>query len=513
MAEKYIVVYDVISSGTKTSVFRTDGKLLSHSYRALPISIEGDHIEQDTEDWWKTVLETTSEATANIDKSKIAAIVFTTQSQICLCVDEHANPLMKAITWADTRSLEIEDKIGKGISPKEHFHLTGLTNSPHSSIRKLMWIKEKRADVYEKTYKVIQCKDYLAARFCGRICTDYSDASSTFALDIEKREWSSRILKLSGIDRQKFPELFESNVVIGQITPEAAAETGLHAGTDVVLGAGDILCNAVGAGCIHPGDLYMSLGSSSWVAKCTKKPVPDDSLLRPTANPHAIPGLYLCFVCYQDAGVMFKWLKNSIFRYDPYGRRNVQPFENVYPYDCMEEAVKQSPIGANGILCLPHLLGATANQPQPYTSGAFIGLTWRHTREDMMRAALEGITFELKKLVDLFRDSDTNEMTIVGIASHERYWLQMMADIFDITIYNTELTDTPDSIGAAIVAGQATGIYKDFDQAGRFRRIEEAFIPNPRNVELYAQLYQVYEKAFNNLEGTLREIAQFNKYQ
>lgn len=508
--DELIITYDMISSGTKTSVFSTDGRLISSAYRPLPISIVGEHIEQRTEDWWDTVLETTAEVRNSFDAEKVAAIVFTTQSQICLCVDKEGNSLMNPITWADRRSLEIEDSIGINISPKDHYHLTGIVNTPHSSIRKLMWIKEKRPDVYDRTYKMIQCKDYLISRFTGNIITDYSDASSTFALDIHKNDWSDEILKYSGIDRLKMPDIVNSNTVVGVIGERAAAETGLKAGTPVVAGAGDILCNAVGAGCIHNNDLYMSLGSSSWVACCTDSPEFDDSLLRPTVNPHAVPGKYLPFICYQDAGVVFKWLKNSIMQYDPSGNRNVQPYQNVYPYECMESFVSQSPIGANGLICLPHLLGPTANHQQPETCGAFIGLKWTHTRADMLRAALEGVTFEFKKMVELFRKDGVDRMTVVGIASHERYWLQMMADVFDITIQNTKIHDTPDSIGAAIIAGEATGIYPDFDQADRFREFEEVFTPDPDNVLKYNKLSRIYDDAFENNENTLKAL--YNLY-
>ena len=506
---RYLLVYDMISSGTKASVFSTDGTLIASAYRVLPISIENRYVQQDPEDWWHTVVETTHEILPAFQAEQVAAICFTAQSQVCLCVDKEGNALMPAITWADTRSLEVEDNIGNGISQAEHFQLTGLTNTPNSSIRKLMWVQQKRPDIYKKTYKMIQCKDYLVMRFTGRVLTDYSDASSTFALDIEKNCWAERIIELSGVDAEKLPELVNSNEVVGSVTASVAMELGLKVGTPVVIGAGDILCSAVGAGCVHDGDLYMSLGSSSWIARCSQIPIEDPLLTRPTINPHAIPGMFLNFVNYQNAGVVFKWLKNSILQYDPLGTREVQPFQNVYPYTEMEPAVRKSPIGANGLLCLPHLLNPTSNHPQPYTAGAYIGLKWTHTRDDLMRAALEGITFEVRRFVDFLREERTCTMTIVGIASHETYWLQMMADIFNLTIYNTELSDTPDSIGAAIIAGQAVGIYDSFDIAARFCNKQDLFTPDPVRVRTYERLYQIYLTAFDGIEGTLQALSAF----
>ncbi len=506
---QYLLTYDTISSGTKTSVFTTDGTLVASAYRALPITFKGDYAQQSPQDWWQAVIDTTHELLDRFDPSEVAAICFTTQSQVCLCVDRDGNPLMDAITWSDTRSLEVEDKLA-AIPQQEYYKIAGLPNRPVSSVRKLMWVKEKWPEIYAKTYKMIQCKDYMALRFTGRAVTDYTDASSTYALDIQAHDWSRRIIETAGLDMDKFPEILESNEIVGCVTEQAARETGLCPGIPVVIGAGDILCSSVGAGLVKPGKLYMSLGSSTWMSMCSDKPIEDMECMRVTNNPHAVPGLYSCFCQLQEAGVVFKWLKNSIFRYDPDGLREVLPFKNIYPYTCMEEAVKQSPVGANGLLCIPHLLGAASNAPEPYSAGAYIGLLWTHTREDMMRAAMEGATFEMRRFVDLFRaQAEVTELTVVGIASHEKYWLQVMADVFNLPVRNTELTDTPDSIGCAIVAGQAVGVYDSFDVADRFRSIEDTFLPDPERAAKYERIYQTYLKACAGIKPALQELAQY----
>lgn len=502
MMGAYFLTYDIISSGIKTSAFSQDGKLLAHAYRPLVQHFSGNTAQEPVESWLQGMEETTREVAGQTSLQNLGAISFTAMSQVCLCIDREGTPLHEAFTWSDSRSAEVGDPIARHFSEEQIYRRTGLKNTPNSSIRKLYWIKERWPEIYEKTYKMLQCKDYLAFVLTGAAYTDFTDASSTGALDITTMDWSEEILSCLGIDREKLPAIAHSNQIIGHVTKKAASSFGLPAGVPVIIGAGDILCSAVGAGCIEHGDVYMSLGSSSWVAACMDKP---DFSSGASLNPHAIPGKFLGFVNYQTAGVVFKWLKNEVFRYNPDGDRAVRPYQNIYPYEGMAKQVRISPPGANGLLFLPQILaGETAKS---WARGAFLGLTWQHTREDMLRAALEGVCFELRRFTEAFTGGKKPAViTITGIASHEALWLQLLADVLGVPVQNTVLHDTPDSIGAAILAGQAIGVYPDFAQAGRFRPMEETFLPDPARAAKYEALYPIYLDACGGIEATLKRL-------
>lgn len=498
------LTYDIISSGIKTSAFSQDGKLLAHAYRPLLIHFSGNTAQEPVESWLSGFEETTREVAGQTSLQNLGAIAFTAMSQVCLCIDRDGAPLHEAFTWSDSRSEEVGDPISRRLSQDQVYRLTGLKNTPNSSIRKLFWIKERWPEVYEKTYKMIQCKDYLAYVLTGAVYTDFTDASSTGALDITTMDWSEEILSCLGIDRDKLPAIAHSNQIIGHVTDQAASSFGLPAGVPVVMGAGDILCSAVGAGCIEHGDVYMSLGSSSWVASCMDKP---NFSTGASLNPHAIPGKFLGFVNYQTAGVVFKWLKNEVFRYNPDGDRAVRPYQNIYPYEGMEEQARLSPPGTHGLLFLPYILEADPAHPEAWAKGAYLGLTWQHTREDMLRAALEGVCFELRRFTEGFTGGKKPKVvTVTGIASHEGLWLQILSDVLGVPVQNTVLHDTPDSIGAAILAGQATGVYPDFAQADRFRAIEQVFEPDPARAAQYEALYPIYLDAFGGIEATLKRL-------
>lgn len=486
-----VLVIDLISSGIKGSVYEKDGILLASAYRPLPLRLEGRRAEQNPAAWTDMLREVVAELRERVDLTGLAAITFSAMSQVCLCLDAEGTPLMDAITWSDSRAAEDAPEI-----PFPHLRrITGVEPGPNVSVRKLNWLRLHKPEVYRKTWKMVQCKDYLALKLTGVCRTDHTDAATTGAQDLRRLCWSREALECFGVSPDKMPQAVPSDSIIGNVTAHAAAIFGIPEGTPVVMGAGDNLCSAVGAGCVEDGDMYMSLGSSSWVARCLGSPEQDPGG-QFVVLPHAVSGKYLAFVNYQTPGVVFKWLKNEIFRYNPSGRAPVDPYKNIYPYEGMERQARQSPTGANGLLFLPHILPGDSTRPGNEDSGAYLGLRWYHTREDMLRAALEGICFEIRYLAEAISGGTLPErVTVTGIASHENFWLQMLSDVLGTEICNTNLHDTPDSIGGAIVALKALGVYPDFRQADRFRRIETRFCPRPEQHTAYSQLYELWLQA------------------
>lgn len=491
MTKDLLLVFDCITSGLTAYLFHFTGSLIVQHHVSLSVSVDGRKAEQNPLDWWcalchatKKVLELAPVKSVN----RIAAISFSAQSQVCLCLNADGHPLYPAITWSDTRSAEVVNPVSS-IPPREHYYMTGLWDEPSSSIRKLIWLREKYPALYASTHYVLQCKDYLVYRLTDNLCTDYTDASSTHALDINCMDWCEPVLQAAGVPRKIFPPIFYSNEIVGTITSKASGATGLCTDIPVVLGAGDVLCSAVGAGCTEPGQIFLGLGSSSWMAQCRNKPV--YNIPNVINNPHAVPGLFLCFTPVPEAGVTFKWLKNEILCYGPEGHSPVNPFLNIYPYTNMETFIEKSIPGANGLFFLPHIMGVEVNEPH----AAILGLTWRHTQADIVRAALEGICFELKKRwINFTTHSPASKLIVVGPAQKEEIWLQLLSNILNITVYNTTHTSTTDAIGAAIIAGQAIGLYQSFSQSNRFYSIKHTFHPQPEQSIFYQKKFEEYLK-------------------
>lgn len=500
-----LLVFDSISSGTKACLYTPEGALCAEAYYPLPILLSGYKAQQEAADWWKSLVACTRQLLKSADASQIAAISFTAQCMCCLCVDDTGTPLYPALTWSDTRAQEL------GPYPyQERIAFYTITGSPDhfgSGIQKLRWFQAKQPNIYRKTAKMLQCKDYLAYKLTGRMCTDYSDACCTCAFDLVQRQWSPDVLSRLNIAGSKLPDAFPSNTIIGTVTDRAAAETGLIVGTPVVIGGQDFVCSALGAGCVHPGDIYLSLGSSSWIATCSEKPILDHNCTM-SNQIYPVPGTYLSIANLQGIGTVFKWLRNKILRYAEPDTNDVDPYRNLYPYTGLGQRIVQSPPGSNGLLFLPYLLEDAPNC-LPWSSAAYIGLNWRHSQEDLLRAALEGIVFDLRSYLDLIcptAEESTSSITVVGSAAHESEWLQLIADILGLPVKSTTLSGTPDSIGATIIAGNALGVYDHFDQSNCFWKFQRTFFPDFSRHIYYDKLYSIFLQSCQQILPIQKEL-------
>lgn len=196
--------------------------------------------------------------------------------QCCLPVDSKGTPLRPAMIWADSRASDEAKILVKEIGEDVIYNTTGHRPSPNYTLEKLMWIKANEAQIYNKTYKTLQAKDYILYKLTGNFVTDYSDASGTNILDLDKLSWSKEILKASGISEGIMPELHLSTDVVGYITKSAAEKTGLLEGTPVVCGGGDGPCSAIGAGCTRDNEFFSSFGTSAWIGGTTKEKILDN---------------------------------------------------------------------------------------------------------------------------------------------------------------------------------------------------------------------------------------------
>lgn len=274
--KKYLLAHDLGTSGNKATLYSTEGELVKscvHSYDMLVSN--NNWVEQRPEDFWNAVCVSTKELVQDIDVNDIAAISFSGQMMGCICVDKEGRALRNALIWADMRATKEEEMIRERISEEDFYHLTGHKISPSYGGQKLMWVKNNEPEIYENTYKMLNCKDYIILKLTGEFVTEYTDASSTNLLDLNKLEWSDRLLEVMGIDREKMPALLKSTDVAGTVTDEAAKACGLVSGIPVVCGGGDGVCAAVGTGCTKEGIAHSCMGTSSWISITTEKPIYD----------------------------------------------------------------------------------------------------------------------------------------------------------------------------------------------------------------------------------------------
>lgn len=491
MSKSYILAHDIGTSGNKALLYDTDGRLLdSETYEYVTYYPAAGCAEQDSGDWWKAVCVTTRgllERTM-IMPSSIEAISFSAQMMGCLPIDRSGNPLRRSMIWADNRSAFQAQRLSDIVGKERFYKISGARPSASYFGSKIMWLHENESEIYDKTDKVMQAKDYIIYKFTGSRVTDYSDASGSNLFDINKKKWSDELIEAAGLRRSVLPDAYPSTAIAGRITQEAASATGLCEGTPVVIGAGDGAAACVGSGAWRDGSIYCSVGSSAWISMASKEPYFDSGMQ--TYNIiHPDERLFAPCCSMQAAGYSLNWLRATFFN------------GTATHYDDMTAEAAISAAGANGLVYMPYLMGERCPRWNPEAYGGFLGLTLKTSRADMIRAVLEGVACNLKLILNIFESRSGDEPIImVSGGAKSTVWLQIIADMFRRRLTVPENIGEATSIGAAICGGVGTGIYDNFGVCENFNRTICEIIPNPCNYEIYARLIDVFQRFYDGTE-------------
>lgn len=502
---RYILAHDLGTSGNKATLFSEDGRLIKSEVFSYDAHYFNDTwVEQNADDWWNAVCRTSSSLiqSTGVDPGEIGAISFSGQMMGCLCVDRNGTPLRPSIIWADQRAQKQVAQIEEHISQQDFYHIVGHRNTASYGIQKLMWVRDNEPEIYEQTYKTLNAKDYIVFKLTGKFYTEPSDANSVACFDLKTFQWSEEILKITGIDPDKLPQIKPSTFVAGGVTKEAARATGLAEGTPVVMGGGDGVVANIGCGSISPGKTYCCMGTSAWITTTAEKPIFDEQM-RTVTWAHVIPGMYAPNGTMQYAGGAYNWLKNTVCSMESYKAKE----EGTSPYTYMNEQIEKSTVGANGLIFLPYLLGERAPRWNPDAKGAWIGIKPETTRGDLLRSVLEGVTMNLSICLDILRTQmDIKEITVVGGGAKGAVWRQIMADIYNARIKVPSLLEEGSSMGAAVIAGVGTGIFKDFTAIDRFINIESVHTPDSGAVEAYGSVKEAFETCYFALEDAFKKM-------
>ena len=502
----YLIAHDLGTSGDKATLFSVDGAMLGSTIQSYPANYFNETwVEQNADDWWQAVCDTTKQLIeqTGICAKDIAAVSFSGQMMGCLCLDKEGEPLRPSIIWADQRATEERAKLEAEISQRDFYHITGHRNTPSYGMQKLMWVREHQPDIYRKTAVVVNAKDYIVYKLTGKIYTDPSDANSMACFDLKQCNWSQELISISGIDREKLPDIVPSTHLVGGVTKSAATLTGLYEGTPVVMGGGDGVVANVGCGSIEPGKTYCCLGTSAWITTTTTAPVYDEQM-RTVTWAHAVPGLYAPNGTMQYAGGSYSWLKNTICTQESHQAEATKKS----PFYYMDQQIGQSPIGSNGVIFLPYLLGERAPRWDPDVRGSWLGIKPENTRGDMLRSVLEGVTMNLSICLDILRQKvPIQEVTVIGGGAKGAVWQQMMADIWNVKVRIPKQLDEAGSMGAAVPAGVGAGVYQDVSAIHQYLAFQGEREPDPQSVQKYLEYKEQFEAFYQALAPVYHQLA------
>ena len=503
----YVVAHDLGTTGNKATLYDREGRLVGASFQAY--DTEYAHTgwaEQNPQDWWDAVCQSTRHllSETGVNRNDIACVTFSGQMMGAVPLDKDARPLRNAIIWADQRALDQERWIGERVSFEDVYQITGHRLSSSYSLAKILWIRDHQPEIYQATYKFVHAKDSIVARLTGNFVTDPSDASSMNLYDLNSGAWSSKILDAVELPVDILPEIRQSIDVVGEVRADVADKVGVAAGTPVVIGGGDGACAAAGAGVINEGSAYNYVGSSSWIAISTAKPIYDPEYRTFTFG-HVIPDMFMPTGTMQAAGASYQWTRDQLSLFEKETAERL----GISPYELINLEVAQVAPGADGLFFLPYLMGERSPRWNPHARGAFVGLTIRHTRAHMYRAVLEGVTMNLRVILDAFRDQGTRieAMRLIGGGASGRIWNQIMADIYGMPVQRLTILEEATSMGAALVGGVGVGLYPGFSMIETMNDVAIAVLPDRKAQAAYKKMLPIFNQLYRALAPVYDEIA------
>ncbi len=509
---EYLLGIDIGTSGTKALICDHKGRVRATATAEHDISTpHPGWSEQDPLQWWDATVAATVKVCkkARIKGSRITGIGLSGQmhGSVFLGDDgpESATPLRPALLWNDQRTAEqcrqIERKAGgrrKLIEMVGNPALTGFT-AP-----KILWVRQNEPEIYERTRHILLPKDYIRFRMTGEYATEVGDASGTLLLNVKRRQWNNQLLGKLDIDRKLLPQCFESHVVSGQLTREAAKRLGLKPGTPVVGGSGDQPAGAVGNGIVRAGIVSATMGTSGVVFAHADKPTYDPRG-RVHTMCHAVEGKWCVFGCMLSAGGSFQWFRNMLGKAEVKKAKKKQ----VDPYELLVAEAEQADPGCEGLQFLPYLTGERCPYADPLARGGWIGLSARHTRNDMIRSLLEGVTFGMNDALQIIEKMGVgiDSVRLSGGGARSDFWRRLQADIYNkpaVTINSTE----GGAYGVAILAGVGTGVWNDVPQAcDAVIEETERLEPDAKMARYYKRAHRQYRKLYPALKDQFQTMA------
>jgi len=513
MSEQYILAIDLGTSGPKVALFSASGVIAGGEMEATRLHLlSGGGVEQDPAEWWAAICTATRRLLAHnpVPVTAIVGVCVTAQWSGTVAVDEKGDPLMPAMIWMDDRGARYIRQVTDGFPSFQGYGATKLwrwlhktggipTHSGKDSIAHILYIQHERPDVYRATHKFLEPKDYINLKLTGRAAATVESITLHWVTDnrdIHHVRYDDGLLRLTGIDRAKLPDLCRATDILGPLTPAAAADLGLGEHVQVVAGTPDIHSAAIGSGAVEDYAAHAYIGTSAWLG-CHVPTKKTDLLHNMAALPSAIPGRYFLFNEHETAGACLTFLRDQVlFAEDNLtGAHKPDDF-----YARVDHLVAATPAGSERVLFTPWLHGERSPVDDRTVRAGWHNLSMRTTRGQMVRAIYEGVALNARWLleyVEKFIKRQFNCIRMVGGGARSDIWCQIHADVFQRTVLQVADPMHTNTRGAGYLGALGLG-FLTIDEIGKRTPIAAVYEPNPTHQALYSELYgefvEIYQK-------------------
>lgn len=521
---EHVLAVDLGTGGPKVALVSVAGAVTASASEAVSTRLlPGGGAEQDPTEWWSAIVAAARRVLGDggVDPGHVIGIGCTGQWSGTVACGPDGEPLRPAVIWLDSRgNVAIRRQtsgtvniLGYDVRKIQRWvRLTGGApgHSGKDPTAHILWIRDAEPDVYRRTAKFLEPVDWLNHRLTGRFAASHDSIVAHWVTDnrrIGAVDYDPGLLRMSGLERAKLPDLVPTASIVGALRPEVADELGLPAGLPVATASGDVHSAAVGSGAVGDYEAHLYIGTSSWIS-CHLPFKKTDAAHNVASIPAALPGRYLVADEHETAGACLTFLAdNVLFADDALGTR--RPAGNVYAE--LDAVAEQVPPGANRVLFTPWLNGERSPVDDHTIRGGFHNLSLSSTRRDMVRAVYEGVAFNSRWLlgaVEKFVGRPFSSLAFVGGGANSDVWCQIHADVTGRPIRQMAQPVLANVRGAAMVTLLALRRIR-VDDMGAMVDANATFHPDPANRQVYDDLFGEFVDLYKQTKGIHRRLNRF----
>lgn len=502
----YLLGTDIGTSGTKTILMDTQGKLIAQNLQEYDVLTPKPlWAEQWPQVWEHAALASIKNtiAESGVNPQDIRGIAISgLYGGSGIPLDELMNPVRPCMIWMDRRADEEASWVLENIGEEKLLEITHNGADPYYGYTKILWMKNHEPENWEKTRLFLPPNDYVIYKMTGEIAIDYSSAGNIGGIfDMNRREWSKEMMEAMGIPLSMMPQkIVESTDIVGGLTEEMAQELGLWEGMPVIAGGIDCGAANIGLGVFDSGIYAAAIGTSMCAALISDKPVKGKGLI---VWPYLYDAKKLSyyFAGGATAGAIVKWFRNTICQFEVEAEKAGGP----KAYDVLNAEAEKLPAGSEGLVVLPYFMGERSPVWDSDAKGTILGLSLTHTRAHLYRAFLEAVAYSLRNAMEATGENLGEYILLAGGVTKSKVWRQIFADVTGYPVV-CPIYDVEANMGDVMLAGIGTGLLT-YEQVKQWQVLDEKIMPNQQNHEKYNEYYAVYQSMYENLKEDMKKLS------
>ncbi len=489
---------DIGTTGCKCTMISIDGTIVDCLYKEYDIVTPGEGMfELDPREVWNAIKHVIFEVSNRNPLESPLALSISSLGEAVIPVDEKGRILGNAILCSDCRGIQQCKIIREKLGAETIMERTGIPVNPMFSINKILWLKQNHDELYKKTWKFMQFEDFVIFKLTGEPVTDYTLASRTMAFNCTTHEWDSEILTALDISPDLFPDALRSGTIVSKIKKSVAIELSLTVDLIIVTGGHDRTCEALGAGILDNSKAVDGIGTAECITMVYPHPVLNDKMIESNfcSTPYIVTGMYMTLAFALTSGAILKWYREIFAAMEKH--KTQQQGKSVY--QLLDSKVSDKP---SRLLVLPHFAGSGTPYMDNSSKGCILGLSINTGKHEIYRAVMEGITYEILLNIERLKECGikTASLRCVGGGSRSDVWLRVKADILGMPVEKLSISEGG-TIGTAILAGTATGVYSSYrDAVNKIVKIQKRIEPDNQMHDIYMENYRKYKKIYSRIK-------------